>query len=127
MKRIILALWLVSSSVCAGDLTANDLLTICTSKESGMQRLCGVYMLGAVQGIEIGQSLAIGPNKKVYAQLGKGVLCIPDDMSTLQISRVFVDLASAMKSIYPSDLDAPAIGIVSAAFIRKFSCGASGK
>lgn len=97
-------------------MSAEQLRSFCVSTDAGLRKLCGVYILGIVEGIGIGKS-ALG-NQKLQ--------CIPDSLGEADVVKTFMVAADTLKAAYPTDLKAGAAGIVGAAFANKYPCLALG-
>lgn len=93
-------------------MSAATLRSYCVSKDSGLRRLCSIYILGVAQGISIGSSPDTSSKLK----------CIRDDLTELEMVNAFMNVSTALKTAYPSDMDAPAVSIVGAAMAQKFPC-----
>lgn len=93
-------------------MSAATLRSYCSSKDSGLRRLCSIYILGVTQGISIGSSPDANSKLK----------CIRDDLTESEMVNAFMSVSSALKIAYPSDMDAPAVSIVGAAMAQKFPC-----
>jgi hypothetical protein len=93
-------------------LTTETLRSFCSSTDSDLRRLCSFYILGVVQGINIGASPETDPKAK----------CIRDNLAASDMVNAFMTLSGALKIAYPSDMAAPAVSIVSATVASKFPC-----
>lgn len=88
------------------------LRSYCSSADQHQRQVCSIYILGVVQGLQLGQGLV----------LDKQVRCIKDDLTEQELVGAFMASSGALKAAYPADMKLPAVGIVSAAIARKFPC-----
>lgn len=93
------------------------LRSYCSSADAHQRQLCSIYILGAVQALQ----LALSPG------VDKRVRCIKDDLTEQELVGAFMASSGALKSAYPADMKLPAVGIVSAAIARRFPCSPAKK
>jgi hypothetical protein len=109
---------LLATSVSVGGRTASqateftgaDLLSLCNSNNETVKAGCGLYLLGAVEGIAIGTIEAHG----------KRLFCIPNDRREMpQLMSAFQKVS---REVEPQDLKLPAVAAVAAAMEQAFPC-----
>lgn len=93
-------------------LSTETLRSFCSAKDANLRRLCSFYILGVVQGLAIGASRETNPQAK----------CVRDSLPAADMVKAFMELSGALKVAYPSDMQAPAVSIVTATVARKFPC-----
>lgn len=98
-------------------MTAGDLQEICIGSGADSKAACRFYLLGVMQGISMGMSIADGKTQG-------GRPCFPDDLSGSAM-----ELAVKMKlgqdlMVYPDDRKLDASGVVGAILVSAFPCKA---
>ncbi len=117
--RPLISLMLLSISVAAhaDELTAGTLYGWCKDASEMSQTACKNYVLGVVQGIQLGDGTRRVKNRLVSRK--KTVLCTPDNLSAAEMVQVF---SRRMSRARPEDLKLPAAGLVAAAMVKAYPC-----
>jgi len=107
----------------AGDevLSARQLYEFCASSDQVLTTACRYFILGAIVGIELGDSAVLGPDRKLRARV-KSHFCMPDDFRQSKMVDIFQNMIRALATKYPEDLNSPAISIVDTAMVVAFPC-----
>ena len=122
MRKLILILALIVSSPAAADaLTAGELLSMCNGNEEAQRVGCGYYILGAAQGIALGDG-SVRDDKGVFVTRKKTHFCISDDMPLPGMVAAFKATVGALALAYPNDLKMPAISAVGVAMATAWPC-----
>jgi hypothetical protein len=114
---VVLSLMLTSVSLFAADvtMTAGDLQEICAGSSPESKAACRFYILGVVQGIASGMSIADG-------KTGGGRPCVPEQSpaSALELA-VKLKLGQELM-VFPDDRKLDASGVVTAIIVHTFPC-----
>lgn len=122
MKTLAIVLALIASFAAEADeLTAGELYAWCKDKYDVSQTACKFYILGVVQGIELGDGSKMGSNNRLSPKKNT-IFCAPDNMPVSQMIDVFTTRVRVLEQSYPQDLKLPAVGIVGAAMVNAFPC-----
>jgi hypothetical protein len=116
-----LALTMSYSASAAEELTAGTLFEFCGSIDEVAQTACRFYILGAVQGVSLGDGSTEEANGHLV-QKAKTIFCIPEGVSEEQMIAVFQDAVRPLAGGHPEDMELPALGVLSAAMTRAFPC-----
>jgi hypothetical protein len=111
------------SAVAGGQMTQGDLYTFCVATDETSQTACRFYVLGVVQGIEVGDSAYMDSTTRRLVERKKTIYCLPDGglPQSEMVSIVKVVLQSVLTA-YPKDKELPAQSAVLAAMNSKFPC-----
>jgi hypothetical protein len=121
MRTLMLMLALVSFAAAAErEMTAGDLYSLCNSS-GNEQTACRFYILGAVQGIGLGDGSFMGRDGQ-FVERRKTIFCAPTNMSQSQMVGVFQKTMQLLERVFPQDLKEPAIALIAAAMHQKFPC-----
>ena len=120
-KLMFIAALSISSPAVSEELTAGQLFAFCVSKDEIAQTACKYFVLGAVTGIELGDSAIVGANRQATPR-SRSHHCAPDDMPANNLVEIFSTTVRQLASVRPEDLQLPAISIVDAAMLRNFPC-----
>jgi hypothetical protein len=85
-----LSVW---SSAAADELSAGELYSFCTSRDQAMATACYFYILGAVQGVGLGDGAVMGLDRQMRPRK-QTHFCIPESMPTAQMVTIFEDMVS---------------------------------
>ena len=110
---VLMACALAVPAASAVELSAGELRTYCASPDSELRRRCSFYILGVSEGLSLGVGLAKDST----------IVCMPPNMSEAQLVATFQRTADALAIAYPSDMQASAASIVSAALRHEYPCG----
>lgn len=99
----------------ADELTAGALVQLCESKDEGIKAGCGLFVLGAVQGIGI--ATLETSNKRIFCITGDN-----RDLSPAQLAEIFQKAMQTDFRVHPEDAKLPAVAAVSAAMEQAFPC-----
>lgn len=96
-------------------MTVGDLQQICLASDAESKAACRFYILGIVQGIQVGMSIADGKTQG-------GRPCVPENTSSPAL-----ELAVKMKMgqdlmVFPDDRKLDASGFVGAIIVNTFPC-----
>jgi len=96
-------------------MTAADLQQLCRGPDTASKNICRIYILGVVQGIEVGLSIVDGKD------VGKRP-CIPHHTSADVLQEaVKLSLDEDLKRV-PADRNVYASGIIEGVVVRMFPC-----
>ncbi len=112
-------LWSVGIA-SAEELSAGDLLDFCKSRDFAVQGTCRFYVLGAVQGVELGDGSKLVGGQ--FVEKPKTVFCVPDKFPQSAMVNVFVQQAEAVFRMFPQDRKLPAISVLIGVMHRQFPC-----
>jgi hypothetical protein len=115
----ILALWSIGT-VQAQELSAGQLYEFCQSKDFVVHGACRFYVLGAVQGMSLGNGSAIVRGQLVEKE--KTIFCMPDNVPQSEMVSVFVRRAETLFRVYPQDKEMPAISALIGIMHKQFPC-----
>jgi hypothetical protein len=104
-----------SSPASAKEMTAGDLQQICSSTNWDVDAPCRFYIMGIVQGINIGLGMADG-------KVASGKPCIPDDVQDSKFEMLVKAKLGADLMVNPGDKDLPASSLVGAVIATTFPC-----
>jgi hypothetical protein len=104
-----------SSPASAKEMTAGDLQEICGSANRDVDAPCRFYIMGIVQGINIGLGMADG---KVVSRRP----CIPDDVQDSKLELLVKAKLGADLMVNPGDKELPASSLVGAVIATSFPC-----
>jgi Rap1a immunity proteins len=94
---------------------AADLQELCQGSDTTSRNVCRIYILGVVQGIEVGLSIADGKGLA-------GRPCVPDDTSAEALqATIRKKLGEHLKSS-PADRGRDASAIIGAVLVKTFPC-----
>jgi hypothetical protein len=113
------ALLAASASAADGAMAAGDLQQLCLGSDTTSSNVCRIYILGVVQGIEVGRGMT-------DVKIAGARPCIPEGTSAETLERSIrkkldEDLAAA-----PSDRERNAAAIVGKVLARAFPCQKAG-
>jgi hypothetical protein len=103
------------------EMTNGELYSLCTSADQNASAACRFYILGVVQGIELGDGAYMGANRQL-AERKKTILCLTESTPQAQMVSIVKDAMKAVLAAYPGDRDLPATSSILAAMARKFPC-----
>jgi hypothetical protein len=106
----------------ADELSAGDLYSFCTSNDQMVSNACRFYVLGVVQGVDLGDGSTLDASGKQMVERKKTIFCIPDISQGQMVSLVRDMLALDFK-VYPEDRELAAAGMVAGIMHTKFPCG----
>jgi hypothetical protein len=108
---------LAAASVPAEDraMSAGDLQQLCLGSDTTSRNVCRVYILGVVQGIEVGLGIADG-------KLAHTRPCIPDSTSAEALEQAVKGKLDADLTASPADRERDASRIIGLAAARAFPC-----
>ena len=122
MRKFALIIALVASGAAAADeLTAGDLQSFCNARDEMIQAACRFFILGAVQGISLGDG-SVSDGSGHYVPRNKTHFCIPDNTPQSQMITVFQTTIQEVARAHPEDLKLPAISVLDATLSRAFPC-----
>jgi hypothetical protein len=104
---VLASLLIAASTHATEDLSAGTLLSFCQSSDRHSNDICSIYILGVVQGLDLGSHFRA---------------CVPENVSEAELAEVYKRQASALKSAYPSDMKLAAVGVVAASIAKNFPC-----
>jgi hypothetical protein len=99
----------------ADAMTAGDLQDICLGKDAASMSACKFYILGIVQGMSMGMSIADGKTRG-------GRPCVPDNLPSSAMELLVKAKMGELLMVYPDDRKLDAAGYVGAIFISRFPC-----
>jgi hypothetical protein len=112
-----------SSAVADGQMTQGDLYTFCVATDETSQTACRFYVLGVVQGIEVGDSSYMDSTTRRLVERKKTIYCLPDGgLSQSEMVAIVKGVLQSVLTAYPKDKELPAQAAVLAAMNRKFPC-----
>jgi Rap1a immunity proteins len=108
---------LVAAAASAEDraMSAGDLQQLCLGTDTTSRNVCRIYILGVVQGIEVGLNIADG-------QLARARPCIPDSSSAEALEQAVKGKLDEDLAMTPADRDRDASRIIATAAARAFPC-----
>jgi hypothetical protein len=109
------------SAKADGEMTAGELYSLCTSADQNAATACRFYVLGVVQGIELGDAAYMGANRQLVERK-KTILCLPENTPQAQMVSIVKEAMKSVLTAYPADKDLPATSSIMAAMNRKFPC-----
>jgi hypothetical protein len=118
---LVLVSCFASSPLKADELTAGELYSLCTSTDQNASAACRFFVLGVVQGIEIGDGSYMDANRRLVERK-KTILCLPESIPQTQMVSIVRDAMKTVLAAYPGDKDLPATSSILAAMNRKFPC-----
>jgi hypothetical protein len=122
MKKLVLILALVACGRAeAGELTAGVLYSFCTTNDKVTRTACRFYVLGVVQGIELGDGAVLGDGGR-FTVKKKTIFCAPENTQDSQFVDIFQQSMKKLMAIYPDDAKLSAVGVIGAAMKRAFPC-----
>ena len=105
----------------AADFTAGRLHQLCVSKDNAEQIACRYYLRGSFEGLSFGDSAERKPGNKFVGR-APSHLCPPDNVSTDQLIKVFVDVAEKLMAKSADYSNQAALPIVDAVYGYAFPC-----
>lgn len=126
-KRVCLAigafcsLLLASGLPARAELTAGQLYEYCTSTDEMVKLGCGYFILGAVEGINLGDGMVLKPNG-TFVERSRSHFCLPDEWSGPEMVSVFIKWSKLDFMKFPEDTKLPAITWVGAVMHRAYPC-----
>jgi Rap1a immunity proteins len=114
---------IVSTPATSAELTAGDLYSFCISKDEMVQTACRFYVLGVVQGVELGDGGYMDHSTHKFVERTKTILCLPDGVGQSQMVLMVTEAMAKTFATYPSDKELPANSTVAAVMNRRFPCG----
>ena len=104
-----------STPARANEMTADDLLQMCSSQSPDVDTPCRLYIMGIVQGITIGLGMADG-------KVASGRPCIPDDLQDSKIETLVKAKLGVDLMVNPGDKVLAASSFVGAVVAATFRC-----
>jgi len=110
-------LLLTAANVFAADnpMTAGDLQEICLAADPESKAGCRFFILGMVQGIDVGMAVADGKTRG-------GRPCVPEDATASALELAVKMKMGQQLMVFPDDRKLYASGVVAAAIIATFPC-----
>ena len=107
----------ISASALAADnaMTAGELQQICLGSNAESKAACRFYILGIVQGIDSGMTIADG-------KIQGGRPCVPENISGSALELAVKMKMGAVLMVFPDDRKLDASGFVTAMIIKTFPC-----
>ena len=96
-------------------MSAGDLQQLCLGTDTTSRNVCRVYILGVVQGIEVGLGIADG-------RLPRSRPCIPESSSAEALEQAVKGKLDEDLAANPADRDRDASRIIGLAATRAFPC-----
>ena len=121
LSALFLISFFVSTPLRADEMTAGELLSLCTSTDQVASTACRFYVLGVVQGIGIGDSAYMDATPKLVEKK-KTIFCLPDNTPQAQMVTIVRDTMKRVFAAYPNDKNLPATSSILAAMFQKFPC-----
>jgi hypothetical protein len=115
---LVTALGLLAATVAPAEeraMSAADLQQLCLGTDTTSRNVCRVYILGVVQGIEVGLGIADG-------KLAHTRPCIPDSTSAEELERAVKGKLDADLTANPADGGRDAARVIGLAAARAFPC-----
>ena len=111
--------WLLFVSPTAnadgGTMTAGDLQQICTDSNAESKSACRFYILGVVQGVDMGMSIADGKTRG-------GRPCVPENMSGSALELAVKMKLGELLMVFPDDRKLDAAGLIGGILVKSFPC-----
>jgi Rap1a immunity proteins len=104
----------------AGQMTGNDLQSLCNATDQVASTACRFYILGVVQGIEIGDGSYMNASRQMVERK-KTILCMVETSQSEMVG-IVKDAMRQILSVYPDDGKLPATASILAAMSRKYPC-----
>jgi hypothetical protein len=134
MKRLFTLLVLLRKLICvltlgfafscaavAGQMTAGDLLKMCTSSNEGDKTACTFYILGVTEGADLAANV-VKDSSGVFRELKDEPICVPKNLSSKALELVVRMSMGEDLAVFPQDRDEPAVSFVSTVIRTKFPC-----
>lgn len=118
---LILSSFALAPAKATGEMTAGDLYALCTSADQNASTACRFYVLGVVQGTEMGDGAYMAANRQLLERR-KTILCLSEGVSQSQMVSFVRDALKIDLIAYPGDKELPATSLIVAAMNRKFPC-----
>jgi hypothetical protein len=115
-----LLLALTSTGTKAGEMTAGDLQSLCSGADVEASTACRFYILGVVQGIEIGDGQSMDSSRHLVERK-KTILCLAET-SQKEMVGIVKDAVRRVLAAYPKDRELPATSSILAAMSAKYPC-----
>lgn len=116
------SLFFVSCPPANAELTAGQLYEYCTSSDEMVKLGCGYFILGAVQGISLGDGMILRPDGKQFVERSRSHFCLPNEWSGPALVSVYIKWSKLDFMKYPEDTKLPAITWVGAVMHRVYPC-----
>jgi hypothetical protein len=110
----------MSASFGQEELMAGVLYEFCKATDEVSKAACRFYILGAVQGVSLGDGARMLDRRLVERK--RSIFCTPNDMPVDQMVAIFVKNARLLEVAYPEDLKSPAVSIVAGAISQAYPC-----
>jgi hypothetical protein len=116
------ALPTISTPANSAALTSGDLYSFCISKDQVAQTACRFYVLGVVQGIQLGDGAYMDHSTRNLVERKKTIMCLLDEVGQSQMVLIVIDAMAKDLAAFPDDKELPATSIAAAAMSRRFPC-----
>jgi hypothetical protein len=116
------AMLIISAPAVSEELTNGELYSFCNSKDEMAQTACRFYVLGVVQGVEMGDGGFMDYSTRNLVERRKTIICLPDGVPQSQMVAIVKETMIKLFAAYPGDKELPAISTVAVAMNRRFPC-----
>jgi hypothetical protein len=112
------------SMASAEQMTAGDLLQMCTSSNDSQKAACSFYIWGIAEGATLAANTERNKAGE-FVEVKEKQICLPDDFSKSAMELVVRMSLGQDLAVYTKDKDLPAVSFVLAVLRSKFSCAKS--
>lgn len=108
----------------AKQMTLGDLGAMCASRDPSTIAACQFYVLGAFEGLDVGNATAppaSGRGPYTERQGGKA-FCVPDDLPSTVMRDQVLGMAALDLKRFPEDAKMPAISFIGAVITKAYAC-----
>jgi hypothetical protein len=105
----------------AAQMTAGDLLRLCTSSNGADKTACSFYILGATEGASLASGTAKDKDGN-YRDLKEKPFCVPESLTSVAMEFLVRKSMGEDLAIFPADKSLPAVSFVVAVISKQFPC-----